>query len=169
MREYTVEQNGELQRDRLVHVARKHVGKRYRYGARQSEIPRAFDCSSFVQYLYRRIGIELPRTSLEQAHCGRRVPVRLRSGHPEPRRRVRRPLQRNLAVGDLLFFTGSQGRYDPTFPDGIGHVAMVLSDREIVHAKYRRLANGTNGGRVRVDPLERWLARDDLVVVKRIL
>lgn len=154
MRRRLKERNGEQKRQRLVHFAHKHLGRPYRYGARRREVPRAFDCSAFTQYLYRRVGIELPRTALEQAHGGQRVAE---------------PLRRNLSVGDLLFFTGSWGRYDPEFPAGIGHVAMVLSDREVVHAKYRQRADGSNGGNVRIDPLNRWLTRGDLVVAKRYL
>lgn len=138
---------------RLLFFARKHLGKPYRSGARPAEAPRVFDCSSFTQYLYRRIGMELPRRSYEQATHGTAVPL---------------PLDENLAVGDLLFFTGSQGRYGPEFPEGVGHAAMYAGDGQIVHATQTK-KEGPDGGRVRMSSLKRRLARGDLVVAKRVL
>jgi cell wall-associated NlpC family hydrolase len=46
--------------ERAIQEARRHEGKPYRYGA---EGPDAFDCSGFVQYVYRQVGVELPRTA----------------------------------------------------------------------------------------------------------
>lgn len=137
---------------RLVHFALKHRGKPYEYGAPQRAVPKRFDCSSFVQYLYRRVGIKLPRTAIEQALCGRTVKIRSVT---------------DLETGDLLFFTGRWGRYDPAFPEGIGHVALYLGDGKIIHAKY--VENGRHGGSVQRASAARWLARADLVVVKRII
>lgn len=149
MRNLTVEEK----RMRLLFFARKHQGKPYRYGAWPAEAPKVFDCSSFTQYLYRRIGIELPRRSYEQATLGAVVSP---------------PLKANLAVGDLLFFTGSQGRYGPEFPEGVGHAAMYVGDGQIVHATQTK-SDGPNGGAVRIVRLSRRLARGDFVIAKRLL
>ena len=46
--------------ERAIQEARRHEGKPYRYGATG---PDAFDCSGFVQYVYRQVGVELPRTA----------------------------------------------------------------------------------------------------------
>ncbi len=72
------------QRDRVVHMAASKKGTPYRYGA---DGPKAFDCSGFTQWVFRRIGKQLPRTSRAQARATRRV----RRAH---RRR-----------GDLVFFS----------------------------------------------------------------
>ena len=149
--------NGQLtmegKRARLQFFARKHQGKPYRTAARPSDAPKSFDCSSFIQYLFRRIGVELPRRSYEQAQQGT---VIANLG------------ETTLHVGDLLFFTGSEGRYGSDFPEGVGHVAMYLGGGKIVHATQTK-ADGPNGGAVRIASLSRRLARGDLVVVKRML
>ncbi|MDP9496381.1 MAG: C40 family peptidase, partial [Actinomycetota bacterium] len=44
--------------------------KPYIYGASG---PNAFDCSGFVQYVYRQVGVSLPRTSGAQAAFARPV------------------------------------------------------------------------------------------------
>ena len=53
-----------------VAEASRHAGKPYAYGATG---PDAFDCSGFVQYVYGRVGVSLPRTSREQAAAARPV------------------------------------------------------------------------------------------------
>jgi peptidoglycan DL-endopeptidase LytE len=93
---------------RVLATARQYVGTRYRYGG---ESPRSgFDCSGFVQYVYGRHGIELPRTSKLQAAAGSSLPLAVESLQP----------------GDLLLFasTGAQ----------INHVAIYLGDNRIVHS-----------------------------------
>ena len=55
---------------RVVAEARKHKGKPYRYGATG---PSRFDCSGYVQYVYKRVGKRLPRTSRAQYAATRRI------------------------------------------------------------------------------------------------
>ena len=50
-------------RQSAVRIAAQQKGKPYRYGATG---PRSFDCSGFVQYVYRQVGKSLPRTSRQQ-------------------------------------------------------------------------------------------------------
>lgn len=59
-------------RQRAVAVARRYLGVPYLWGG---TTPRGFDCSGLVQYVYRKVGARLPRTSWEQARAGRRVPI----------------------------------------------------------------------------------------------
>jgi cell wall-associated NlpC family hydrolase len=51
----------------IVSEARSLIGSPYVWGANG---PYAFDCSGFVQYVYKRAGIYVPRTSGSQAHYG---------------------------------------------------------------------------------------------------
>lgn len=127
----------------LLHYARKHLGKPYKYGARPWQAPRVFDCSSFVQYLYRRIGIQLPRISIAQAEKGR--PVRLAA----------------LLAGDLIFTRGGMGRYNKKFPKGIGHVALYAGDGTVIHAE------GIRYRKVIEEPLKEFLRKSNVTVVKR--
>ena len=134
---------------RLVYFAKKHLGKPYKYGAKQYEAPKIFDCSSFIQYLYKKISIDLPRDALSQAHLGKRINLK----------------KENLQPGDLIFIKGGWGRYNPEFSKGIGHVFMSVGDGKVIHAKWQK----ASGGRVREDEVEKILKREDLIVIKRIL
>ena len=56
--------------DLLIEEAYRHIGTPYRYGARG---PRAFDCSGFTSYVYRKFGFTLSNSSRDQARDGRAV------------------------------------------------------------------------------------------------
>lgn len=73
---------------RAVLEAAKHYGARYRYG---STGPSTFDCSGFTGFAYRKVGINLPRTSGQQQKATRQVPVS------------------DMRTGDLVF-TWTRGR-----------------------------------------------------------
>lgn len=55
----------------LLKTVRRLQGTPYRWGG---TTPKGFDCSGFVQYVYRQIGVRLPRTSSAQRHAGTLVP-----------------------------------------------------------------------------------------------
>ncbi len=139
-------------RGRLLHFARKHLGKPYKYGAKPAQTPKVFDCSSFVQYLYKRIGINLPRTALDQASVGKTIP----------------PDRKELQVGDLLFFKGGWGHYNPQFPNGIGHVGIYCGSGKVINARYQQI-EGKDGGKVSEEDVDSFLNREDFTVVKRVL
>lgn len=136
------------QREKIIATATANIGKPYKYGSKPEEAPDTFDCSSFVQYIYKNIDIALPRTALEQAHEGKRV-------------NPRSPLQ----TGDLIFFKGTVGRYDSKFPIGIGHVAIYIGEGKAIHARYKK----SDGGKVESSSALKLLKRKDLVVIKRII
>ncbi|MBO0855554.1 MAG: C40 family peptidase [Nocardia sp.] len=52
-------------------AASTQTGKPYLWGGTG---PNAFDCSGLVQWAYRQVGINLPRTTWQQAHAGSPVP-----------------------------------------------------------------------------------------------
>jgi NlpC/P60 family protein len=89
---------------RAVLFARHLIGVRYRWGGTSPST--GFDCSGFVQFVYRHYGIHLPRTTYSQFDTGRRV-------------------SRNaLRPGDLVFF------------DGVGHVGMYIGGGRFIHAPH---------------------------------
>ncbi|MBM0125774.1 C40 family peptidase [Pimelobacter simplex] len=88
--------------DRVMDTVRSRAGKPYAYGAAG---PNAFDCSGLVQWVYRHVGENLPRTSGAQAGATQRI--------------------RNPQVGDLVFFT-SGGR--------VYHVGIYAGNRTLWHA-----------------------------------
>jgi cell wall-associated NlpC family hydrolase len=123
----------------MVLTGQEHLGVRYVWGG--SSPSEGFDCSGFVQYVYARNGVRLPRVSRDQARAGERVAASLA----------------NLKPGDLLFFAGSSGVID--------HVAIYVGDQTILHASSRR------GEVVydRLDsPAARWYVQN-LVAVRRVL
>jgi cell wall-associated NlpC family hydrolase len=69
-----------------------------------------FDCSGFVQYVFGRNGIELPRTSRLQASAGVELPLDLQSLQP----------------GDLLLFASRGSR--------VNHVAIYVGGNRILHS-----------------------------------
>lgn len=90
----------------VVSYALQFVGNPYVYGG--TSLTDGCDCSGFVQSVYRKFSITLPRTSREQATVGTRVEFY------------------DLKPGDLLFYIN----------DGttIGHVAMYIGGGRIVQA-----------------------------------
>lgn len=105
------------------------VGSSYATGAMG---PRSFDCSGFVNYLYKEHRPDLPRVSRDISRLGE-------------------PVSRSdLKPGDLVFFaTGSA-------PGRVTHVAVYLGQDSLIHA----ISNGPNRG-VTVTPLSAryWSAR----------
>jgi cell wall-associated NlpC family hydrolase len=139
-------------KNRLIYFAKKHLGKSYTFGANPSKAPKTFDCSSFVQYVYKRIGINLPRTALDQASVGKAI---------ESKKEL-------LEIGDLLFFKGGWGHYNPQYPMGIGHVGIYTGNGKVIDARSKEV-NGKEKGVVIEEDVESFLNRKDFVVVKRIL
>lgn len=121
-----------------LQTADHYVGAPYTWGG---DSPReGFDCSGFVQYVFGRSGIRLPRVSRDQARAGRRV-----------------DLEAGLREGDLLFFAGSDGVVD--------HVAIYAGNGSIIHAAESRGAVAYD----RLDSrAARWYATH-LVGVRRVI
>lgn len=82
------------------------LGTPYRWGG--SSPDNGFDCSGLVGYVFRTIGIDLPRVSRAMANEG--TPITDRSA---------------LTEGDLVFF-GRRGRVD--------HVGIYIGDGKFLHA-----------------------------------
>jgi phenylalanyl-tRNA synthetase beta subunit len=61
-------------RDIVLSLAKENLGKPYKYGASvTADAPNAFDCSSFVSWLYAQAGISIPRISIDQYIYGAEI------------------------------------------------------------------------------------------------
>ena len=77
-----------------------------------TEAPKAFDCSSYTQYVFGNVGIQIPRVSRDQAEKGNSISVS------------------QLKAGDLMFFT-----MNDTYTDGrVAHVGIYMGDGQMIHA-----------------------------------
>jgi cell wall-associated NlpC family hydrolase len=84
-------------------------GVPYRNGGND---PKGFDCSGFVQYVFARHGVVLPREVREQVQYGREVRLA------------------GIEKGDLIFFT--------TTMQGASHVGVAIGGEEFIHAPSSR-------------------------------
>ena len=92
----------------ILTTAKRYLGTHYRYGG-ESPVS-GFDCSGFVQYVFGRHGVKLPRTSREQASAGHSVPLDVASLRP----------------GDLLLFASTGTT--------VNHVAIYAGNNRILHS-----------------------------------
>lgn len=92
------EPEGLMHADLIIDYAKNFIGTRYRRGAKG---PKAFDCSGFTSYVFRKYGYSLSPASHLQGLQGEKID--LDSARP----------------GDLIFFSGRRAG------KRIGHVGMV--------------------------------------------
>ncbi|MBQ8682810.1 MAG: C40 family peptidase [Selenomonadales bacterium] len=90
---------------RLVQTSFAYIGVPYVFGG---TTPGGFDCSGYVQYVFAKSGVDLPRLADEQFGVGQAVSYR------------------NLRAGDLVFFT--------TYAAGASHVGIYLGNNEFINA-----------------------------------
>lgn len=97
---------GNVELNDITNYALQFVGNRYVYGG--TSLTNGIDCSAYVQAIYRKFNVNLPRTSREQARVGVTIPS-LSQAKP----------------GDLIFYATN---------GVVHHVAMYLGGNKIVHA-----------------------------------
>lgn len=93
---------------RVLGTAKAYIGVPYSWGGTSPAT--GFDCSGFVQYVFAKHDVRLPRTSRAQARTGERE----------------LPSARALRQGDLVFFAEDGGP--------ISHVAIYAGDDRIIHS-----------------------------------
>ena len=93
---------------RVIGTAEEYIGVPYKWGGNTPES--GFDCSGYTRYVFARQGVQLPRTSREQARAGQNVTAR-RSA---------------LRQGDLMMFAEPHR--------AISHVAIYAGDGRIIHS-----------------------------------
>jgi peptidoglycan DL-endopeptidase LytE len=101
---------GEMLMDgnKIIGAGHKYIGARYLFGASETRID-AFDCSSFTKRVFLENGINLPRTSRDQAAYGKAISLS------------------EAKTGDLLF-------YDTDRDGVINHVGIFVAPNKMLHA-----------------------------------
>lgn len=92
--------------DKIIRTAKSYIGVPYLWGG---TTPKGFDCSGYVQYVFAKHGISLPRTTTEQYRIGSYVS------------------KSKLQPGDLVFLQN-------TYRQGISHVGIYVGDGKMIHA-----------------------------------
>ncbi len=126
--------------DNILKFARQFLGIPYLWGGTSSK---GFDCSGFVQTVFRMVNVSLPRDSGQMFHVGKQVG----SGKEE----------QGLIPGDLLFFGKSRRR--------INHVAIYMGEGRYIHARGKVTVNSIRS----TDPLFEPYLFDLIVEARRVL
>lgn len=151
----------------VVSLARKMTGVPYKYGASVVyDAPKAFDCSSFIAYLFAQAGVAVPRMAVDQYAFGEEIKS-----------------AELIQAGDVVFSNTGEGKiyYETVefmkgtkIPEGVDHCGLYLGDGNIIHATrykgevvienlasseqfknivgYRRMANGEKRFAITVPP-----------------
>ena len=93
----------------IIEIGKKYIGVPYVFGG---TTPSGFDCSGFLQYVFREVGYEIPRLADEQYYLGYSANVS------------------ELDVGDLVFFS--------TYMDGVSHCGIYTGNRQFLHVSSSR-------------------------------
>ena len=97
---------------RLIEDAKYFNGGKYVWGG---TTPKGFDCSGYVQYLFKKHNVNLPRTAWSQSKLGQKIVLT------------------NLKTGDLLFFNTDKKRGIP-----VSHVGIYMGNGKFIHAASRK-------------------------------
>jgi cell wall-associated NlpC family hydrolase len=94
---------------RIIQLSMRYLGVPYVFGGTTAD---GFDCSGFTRYVYRTVGVNLPRTADDQFEVGRAVSLS------------------RLQPGDMVFFT--------TYASGASHSGIYIGDGKFISATSSR-------------------------------
>jgi len=108
-----------INKNDLVSYSSTFLGMKYLWGGTTPAIldttgkyiSGGFDCSGFVQYIYKKFGVNLPRTSMDQVNKGTSVKID------------------NLQKGDLVFFMTNLA-----LPLEVSHVGIYIGNNKFIHS-----------------------------------
>jgi hypothetical protein len=89
----------------VIQTSKQYIGVPYKYGG---TTPSGFDCSGYIQYVFKKVGVQLPRTAADMYHSKKLESVKT----PQP--------------GDIVFFE--------TYKPGPSHVGLYLGNKQFIHA-----------------------------------
>lgn len=96
--------------DQLLNIAKEQLGVPYVFGGTSSQ---GFDCSGYTHFIFKQLGVDIPRTTIQQSYVGDPVS------------------KKNLQVGDLVFFKN-------TYRKGISHVGIYVGENNFISATSSR-------------------------------
>jgi len=104
-----------------ANLVQKYLGVNYVWGG---TTPAGFDCSGLIQYVYRSLGVHVPRTTYEQWDAGQ-------------------PVKGDLQPGDAVFFTGSDPKDGKPGHEGmyIGNGLFIEAPRTGLQVRVSKLAD----------------------------
>jgi cell wall-associated NlpC family hydrolase len=101
----------------LVTFAETLLGTKYKYGSESPE--RGFDCSGFVNYVFKHFNQSVPRITIDFTNAGQEVPI----AESQP--------------GDIILFTGRDAKSGV-----VGHIGIITEnnngDVKFIHASTSR-------------------------------
>ena len=107
----------------VVAVAKSYIGKvKYSYGSSNVDGGYA-DCSAFTQHCFKKVGIDIPRTTLTQVQKGTEVP------------------KDQLQAGDLVFFVGTSNHNGA---GNISHVGIYDGAGNVIHCSSSKGVTSSN-------------------------
>lgn len=116
----------------IVDLAQDFVGTPYVWGGANPDV--GFDCSGIIQYVYGKLGVDMPRVSYQQANAGKRVGLN------------------KLRPGDLVAWDNSSRNI------GADHIAIYIGNGQILEApqpgqsvRIRSLGEGEGAWGVKLD------------------
>ncbi|AZN40578.1 C40 family peptidase [Paenibacillus albus] len=97
--------------DEVISYGKRYMGVDYKFNASDYAESRKFDCSSFMQHIFKHVGVDLPRSSRAQSTVGKYVS------------------RKNFIPGDIIFFY-TPGRYRTN--NIVGHVGLYIGDNQVL-------------------------------------
>ncbi|MRX72154.1 hypothetical protein GJU40_08320 [Bacillus lacus] len=94
----------------LINISKQYIGVPYKWGG---TTPSGFDCSGFIQYVFNKVGIQLPRTTGEMFSSSKMTSVSKKQ------------------VGDIVFFATTS---KPT----VSHAGIYIGNNQFIHASSSR-------------------------------
>ena len=134
----SAQRKSEKEAKELIKYAKQYTNAPYSYGGAS---PKGFDCSGYVQFVYKKFGYTLPRTSQNQAKVGIKVD------------------KKKLKTGDLVFFKGKNNKSKK-----VGHVGIVV---DASNGKFDFIHASSSG--VKIDNSELKYYKSRYVNARRII
>jgi cell wall-associated NlpC family hydrolase len=94
----------------LLDCAFEMIGTKYSFGATNESSKT--DCSLYTQNVFKKVGINLPRSSADQSSVGESISLS------------------DIKVGDLLFFR--------TYKEEPSHVGIYIGNNKMIHASFKQ-------------------------------